>query len=81
MGILCNKNRTTIEFCEGKEDGKYNFGFIFNWIQIFGKNPLGWFLPIFPLESKNGLEFKSKTLKQKDSDDFLTNEEIENFLK
>lgn len=46
LGVLTSRNRSTIEFCEGKEDeGAYARGWFTNWAEVFGKNPLFWLVP------------------------------------
>ncbi|AFZ80765.1 zinc finger protein DHHC domain-containing protein [Theileria equi strain WA] len=63
---LISINKTTIEFCEWKASGSYNYnlGIISNFKQVFGTNILFWFLPIgYPvgdgLHFKGGLKYQS----------------------
>lgn len=68
LGILVKKNRSTIEFCENKNDNtKYDKGFFKNWLEIMGYNPIGWFLPISAPDRYKGLKFEIKFKKEVDS--------------
>ncbi len=53
---LILRNYTTLETLELKRQNRdvevtvseYSIGRYYNWIQVFGKNSLTWWLPIFP---------------------------------
>lgn len=77
FGILANKNKSTIEFCENKNEGvKYDGGFFSNWGSIMGWNPLGWFFPIFPPDRYKGLKFDVKFK----NEEFSSNEENDKLI-
>jgi hypothetical protein len=41
------KNKTTLEYCEkANPTVSYDFGVAYNFCQVFGYNPLLWFLPV-----------------------------------
>lgn len=70
FAYLVTENRTTLEYCEkSRNHVNYNMGFRTNWINIFGKNPLFWFLPFFPNRDQNPLEFESTKEQRSDADE------------
>ena len=66
---LVARNQTTLEYCE-KANAKvsYSGGFFYNFSQIFGKNPLLWFLPVQTVEGP-GLSFEKQVHDEFDSED------------
>ena len=65
--FLVARNQTTLEYCEGVDSGKsFDFGIFSNYFQIFGYNPLFWFLPIQSVSPAEGLQFPSRPTVQDD---------------
>eukprot|EP01116_Phalansterium_solitarium_P001059 TRINITY_DN1085_c0_g4_i1.p1 TRINITY_DN1085_c0_g4~~TRINITY_DN1085_c0_g4_i1.p1 ORF type:complete len:264 (-),score=71.44 TRINITY_DN1085_c0_g4_i1:380-1171(-) len=61
---LISKNMTTLEFLEKYQqaidkpyENPFNVGFVQNWTQVFGPNPLLWFLPVSVNAPGDGVHF------------------------
>jgi hypothetical protein len=61
---LVANNKTTLEYCEKTNPSvSYDFGIIHNFCQVFGYNPLFWFLPIQTAPG-DGLTFDRKSIEE-----------------
>jgi hypothetical protein len=57
---LVAKNKTTLEYCERANPSiSYDFGLIHNFCQVFGYNPLLWFIPLNTTPGE-GLQFNRR---------------------
>jgi hypothetical protein len=66
---LVTKNKTTLEYCERANPSiSYDFGIIHNFCQVFGYNPLFWFIPLQTTPGE-GLRFDRRKIAIGDSDD------------
>ena len=65
---LVAKNKTTLEYCEKASPNiSYDFGIWHNFSQVFGYNPLFWFVPV-QSASGDGLRFDRKSIAVSRSD-------------
>jgi hypothetical protein len=72
---LVAKNKTTLEYCErANPNVSYDFGIFFNLSQVFGYNPLFWFLPVQTAQG-DGLRFEKRVAVTKASGDDSEDEE------
>jgi len=63
---LVARNKTTLEYCEKSNPSvSYDFGVVYNFCQIFGYNPLLWFLPIQTAPG-DGLHFDKRKISVSD---------------
>lgn len=59
---LVSANKTTLEYCEKTSPGvSYDKGIFFNFFQVFGYNPIFWFLPIQTAPG-DGLQFERRII-------------------
>uniref|UniRef100_A0A0N4ZI67 Palmitoyltransferase n=1 Tax=Parastrongyloides trichosuri TaxID=131310 RepID=A0A0N4ZI67_PARTI len=64
---LISKNRSTLEtykapaFSFGVDKNAYNISLKHNFIEVFGRNPLLWFMPVFSSHG-NGIVYRTSTL-------------------
>lgn len=58
------RNKTTLEYCEKTNASvTYDFGLLHNFAQVFGYNPLFWFLPIQTAPA-DGLKFNRRSIEE-----------------